>query len=293
MDSSQDYYTILGVERDATPGEIRAAFKRLALKYHPDVYKGDDAHERMRLLLLAYKTLNDATARKEYDVRLYRRQNQRGYALAGSASPSGQRQEATPGARRDRRRHYAFPIFQGDGPVTVDLNVFLYRLSTREVLALEQQGMLRGVAPENNKQAYFCHRCHFHWYVTPTRGKPERWDVPRHCPQCNAWDWPEYLLLYCHHCGAVFESEQIRYEVGRYTYGKNSDTDLVALCPPYELFPLCPYCGAAHWCPAEEERVEDLRRRAAYRETLLRFVLFGVAAAMMVVIGVVVLSGLH
>ena len=158
---------------------------------------------------------------------------------------------------------------------------------------LEKQGILRGVAPETSKKAYFCHRCHYHWYEAPARGESARWDVPRHCPQCHAWDWPEYLLLHCVHCGAVFESEQIRYAVGSHTYGKKGNIDMVALCPPYELFPLCPYCGAARWCPAEEKRVYELRQRAAYRATLMRFIMIGVVIALLVAIGIVTLSSLH
>src|SRR5947207_560665 len=69
MDSFTDYYTLLGIDKDAPPGEIKAAFKKLALQYHPDVYKGNDAHERMRQLLAAYQTLNDPEERKRYDAR--------------------------------------------------------------------------------------------------------------------------------------------------------------------------------------------------------------------------------
>ena len=57
MDTFTDYYAVLGVDANASASSIKAAFKKLALQYHPDVYKGEDAQERMRLLLLAYQTL--------------------------------------------------------------------------------------------------------------------------------------------------------------------------------------------------------------------------------------------
>src|SRR5438552_14544166 len=69
MDPSTDYYTVLGVSTRASPSAIKAAFKKLALQYHPDVYKGEDAEERMRILLLAYQTLSDPETRRAYDAR--------------------------------------------------------------------------------------------------------------------------------------------------------------------------------------------------------------------------------
>ena len=59
MNSFIDYYEVLGVDSHASASTIKAAFKKLALKYHPDVYKGSDAQERMRDLLIAYQTLSD------------------------------------------------------------------------------------------------------------------------------------------------------------------------------------------------------------------------------------------
>src|SRR6266568_3088072 len=67
MDISKDYYATLGIDTQASPEAIKAAFKKLALLYHPDVYKGDDAQERMRVLLQAYQTLIDPETRREYD----------------------------------------------------------------------------------------------------------------------------------------------------------------------------------------------------------------------------------
>src|SRR5438093_10376336 len=68
MDTFTDYYAVLGVDSHASASTIKAAFKKLALKYHPDVYNGPDAQERMRDLLIAYQTLSDPASRRDYDV---------------------------------------------------------------------------------------------------------------------------------------------------------------------------------------------------------------------------------
>ena len=68
MNTFTDYYTVLGVDSQASASTIKAAFKKLALQYHPDVYKGPDAQERMRDLLIAYQTLSDPVSRRDYDV---------------------------------------------------------------------------------------------------------------------------------------------------------------------------------------------------------------------------------
>ncbi|MBE3558335.1 MAG: J domain-containing protein [Ktedonobacteraceae bacterium] len=293
MNSSTDYYTLLGVARDASPAEIKSAFKRLALQYHPDVYKGEDAHERMRLLLQAYQTLNNPLARKEYDLKLQERGEGR-HVFTGSAMPATERSRAdvSARARRDRRRYYDFPLFHDGQPMRIDMIDIIYTLSANEARVLVQQGMLRGVAPETGEHTFFCHRCHHHWHAAPAKKHAERWDVPRLCPQCGAIDWPEYLLLHCSHCNAIFESEQIRYEIGSLKYGKKEVADLAALCPPYELFPLCPYCGRAHWCPAEELRLQAVRQRLARQTLLLRIFWISIAILFFAVAaGFVLLNG--
>src|SRR5437588_9090398 len=89
MDTFNDYYAVLGVNADASADKIKAAFKKLALQYHPDVYKGEDAQERMRMLLLAYQTLSDPTERKAYDVRraehVIGKSSSRAYSSSGFA----------------------------------------------------------------------------------------------------------------------------------------------------------------------------------------------------------------
>src|SRR5215831_12097052 len=66
----KDYYAILVILRDATPGEIKRAYRKLAKQYHPDVNNNPDAAERFRELTEAYDTLIDPDRRRRYD-RLY------------------------------------------------------------------------------------------------------------------------------------------------------------------------------------------------------------------------------
>lgn len=64
-----DYYRVLGVERDATPDEIKKAYRKLALRHHPDKNPGDkDAEEKFKAAAEAYAVLSDAEKRRRYDA---------------------------------------------------------------------------------------------------------------------------------------------------------------------------------------------------------------------------------
>jgi hypothetical protein len=197
----------------------------------------------MRELLLAYQTLIDPESRRTYDLI-------RSKHMPGSSVRAEKNTEVSPTTRRDRQRSYAFPTLNEDVPAQIDLGEITYLLSAREVRRLKEQGLVRGAKAPSMTGTYYCHRCQQQWQAT---------SLPAFCPKCQARDWREYLLLRCQHCHAVFESEQIRDEVGSLHYGDGT------LCPPYELFPLCPYCGKAQWCPAEEARLWNVRDRAARR----------------------------
>jgi molecular chaperone DnaJ len=63
-----DYYTILGLPRNATPAEIDAAFRSMARKYHPDARpEEDDATVQFKLATEAHEVLSSAEKRREYD----------------------------------------------------------------------------------------------------------------------------------------------------------------------------------------------------------------------------------
>jgi molecular chaperone DnaJ len=74
--STRDYYEVLGVGRDADAEAIKAAFHRLARRYHPDRSSEPDAEERFKEVAEAYAVLSDPAKRAEYDA-------------GGATSPAG------------------------------------------------------------------------------------------------------------------------------------------------------------------------------------------------------------
>jgi curved DNA-binding protein len=66
--AGKDYYADLGVSKDASDNEIKKAYRRLAMKYHPDHAKGDpQAEEQFKKISEAYAVLSDKDKRRQYD----------------------------------------------------------------------------------------------------------------------------------------------------------------------------------------------------------------------------------
>ena len=64
----RDHYDVLGVRREASPEEIKSAFKKLAAQYHPDRNPNDPgAHDKFKELNQAYQVLSDENRRAMYD----------------------------------------------------------------------------------------------------------------------------------------------------------------------------------------------------------------------------------
>lgn len=70
MESRPDYYSILDVNKNATAEEIRKAYYKISLKYHPDKNTSPEAEIKMKEINEAYKILSDTALRKRYDLSL-------------------------------------------------------------------------------------------------------------------------------------------------------------------------------------------------------------------------------
>ena len=60
-----DYYQILGIDKKADQNEIKKAYRKLAIKYHPD--KNPDGEERFKEIAEAYEVLSDENKRRQYE----------------------------------------------------------------------------------------------------------------------------------------------------------------------------------------------------------------------------------
>lgn len=86
--AKRDYYEVLGINKDASPDEIKKAFRRAAIQYHPDKQGGDE--EKFKEVNEAYEVLKDASKRQRYD--------QFGHAGVGGAAGGGNPFEGFGGA---------------------------------------------------------------------------------------------------------------------------------------------------------------------------------------------------
>ncbi len=66
--ADRDYYSVLGLSKSATPAEIKKAYRKLALQYHPDRNRGDKtAEEKFKEVTKAYEVLSDSQKKQAYD----------------------------------------------------------------------------------------------------------------------------------------------------------------------------------------------------------------------------------
>lgn len=67
MASKRDYYEVLGVSKNATDDELKKAYRKLAIKFHPDRCKDPDAKDKFQEISEAYEVLSDKSKRAQYD----------------------------------------------------------------------------------------------------------------------------------------------------------------------------------------------------------------------------------
>lgn len=114
MSRTPDPYETLGVTRQATAAEIRAAYRRLARASHPDHHENDPQAERaFKRISRAYETLGDAKRRRAYDLRLTSGR----FAAPGGGGQASFRLDTGPLYHSDLGHHSDF--YQAGDPLTV------------------------------------------------------------------------------------------------------------------------------------------------------------------------------
>ncbi|CAM9834195.1 unnamed protein product, partial [Heterosigma akashiwo] len=109
MAALKNHYEVLGVKKDASESEIKRAYRRLALKNHPDVSNDPDAADIFQGICEAYEVLSDSEQRATYDRKTNMGFGGSSYTRASSSSGAGAYSSSSPedvAARAERRRRW-------------------------------------------------------------------------------------------------------------------------------------------------------------------------------------------
>lgn len=207
-----DYYELLGVERAASADDLKKAYRKLALKYHPDRNPGDKAaEEKFKEISVAYEVLSDAQKRAAYD-----RVGHEAYTQRGRPGPSGGGDGGDPfdlfsqifgdnagdifgEAFGGGRRRRGGP--QGGADLRYDLQIEF----DEAVYGVEKQiqiettaacGRCQGAGAEPGTKKSTCEQCRGAGQVTMTQGF---FSVRQPCPRCRGTG--ESISDPCRECG--------------------------------------------------------------------------------------------
>ena len=105
----KDYYSVLGLSRDASQDDIKRAYRKLAREYHPDVSSEDATEDRFKEVALAYEVLSDPEKKQRYDLFGDEGRGSQGGGFEGFGAPFGDIFDlffgrSRPGARRGPAR---------------------------------------------------------------------------------------------------------------------------------------------------------------------------------------------
>lgn len=191
--SKRDFYEVLGVSRDASERDIKKAYKRLAMKFHPDRNPGDDtAEEKFKEVKLAYEILTDEQKRAAYDQYGHAAFEQGGGGFGGGGGGFGQGADFSDifgdvfgdifgGGRRSQQRAQRGSDLRYNMELTLEEAV---RGVTKEIDVptyvncdtCNGSGAKPGTTPQT------CSTCHGHGHVQMRQGF---FAVQQTCPTCH------------------------------------------------------------------------------------------------------------
>ncbi len=181
----RDYYEILGVDRTTDEAEIKKAYRRLAIKYHPDKSEAPDAEEKFKEASEAYEVLSDSTKKKAYD-----QFGHTGVKTAGKYTERSMRDIQGAAFFRD--------LFGGDlfasqfGPARGSNLVYELTLEFdecakehRQTITVERDEaclVCDGSGADPDSPIHMCHRCNGEGVILQAAGA---FAIQSMCPQCQ------------------------------------------------------------------------------------------------------------
>jgi len=199
--SKRDYYTVLDVARTATEVEIKKAYRRLAMKYHPDRNPNDhEAEDKFKECKEAYEVLTDAQKRAIYDQHghegLAARGGGGGFSAADAFSDifGDVFGDIFGGGRRGGRQVFRGADLRYDLELDLEQAVFGHE-SEVEFTTLGECEPCKGSGAEPNSKVVSCETCHGSGQVRLQQGF---FAVQQTCPRCKGRG--QVITEPCDHC---------------------------------------------------------------------------------------------
>lgn len=164
MSNKRDYYEVLGVSKNATKSEIKTAFRKLAMKFHPDKNKASDAEEKFKEIGEAYEVLNDEKKKQTYDQFGHEGMKQGpggpgGFGGFDFGGEFGDVFSSFFGGRSSSRNRNANPDIQARINITLRNSIFGTTIS-QKLNKYEKCETCDGVGAKNIRDIHTCNTCH-------------------------------------------------------------------------------------------------------------------------------------
>ena len=224
MAKEKDYYKVLGVSRNATKDEIKAAYKKLAKQYHPDLNKDKDAAEKFKEINEAAAVLADDSKKSQYDQFGTAGEQFQGGGFSGfdfsdfMSETSGFDFDSIfenffGGSQRARRR-------QRGSDLRYDLEIELEdsafgATKTISVPRLEECGRCNGTGAESKSEIITCDECNSRGVTTRTQRTPfGLFSTTTTCRKCRGQG--KYIKKECPECdgkGVIKKTRKIEIKI--------------------------------------------------------------------------------